>query len=100
MIDLKVAAQMSRMLVPTGGVDQIAHFVLEDHDGAPIECPLCRQVDRWLPECEPTRTTPQAFVCRHMVETDDGFRRRRTARVGIEHVGGFLNLSSLLTSAA
>ena len=77
-----------------------AHYALEDHDGYPIECPLCGEADRWRLERDLQRRQPRAFVCIHIVPTADGGIVRRVASVRADQVGGSLDLTTLITPAA
>jgi hypothetical protein len=76
------------------------HFVLEDHAGYPIDCPLCGRADGWLMEREPGSTVPRAFACRHVVPDDRGGRARLNASVSADQVGGYLDPLTLLSTAA
>jgi hypothetical protein len=72
------------------------HYLLEDHDGLPIACPLCGQVDRWHARHEATSDEPSAFTCAHTVRIGAAGLTRRVATVGIEQVGDYLPLADLL----
>lgn len=91
-------------LIGRGGVTvpvlPLARYVLEDHDGYPIECPLCGRVDRWRMEREPGGALPRGFVCAHRVSTPAGEPVRRVAAVARDQVGGYLDLNRLHPSAA
>jgi hypothetical protein len=77
-----------------------AHFALEDHDGYPIECPLCGEADRWRLERDLERRRPRAFVCIHIAPAEDGGIVRRVASVSADQVGGYLDLTTLIAPAA
>jgi hypothetical protein len=78
----------------------VAHYVLEDHDGYPIACPLCGRVDRWHMEREPGGVMPRGFVCAHLVRTQGGDPVRRVASVANNQIGGYLDLNRLVPTAA
>jgi hypothetical protein len=75
-----------------------AHFILEDHDGYPIECPLCGRVDRWQMERSPLDESPLGFQCAHLADGPEGWVRRY-AMVSINQVGGYLDLATLIPAA-
>jgi hypothetical protein len=75
-----------------------ARFILEDHDGYPIECPLCGRVDRWRMERSPLNE-PRGFECAHLADGPEGWVRRFAA-VSINQVGGYLDLATLIPTAA
>ncbi|MCC6625991.1 MAG: hypothetical protein IT340_01190 [Chloroflexi bacterium] len=79
---------------------ETGRFVLEDHAGYPIDCPLCGRADGWRMEREPGSTVPRAFACRHVVPDAHGGRARLSAAVSADQVGGYLDPLALLSTAA
>jgi predicted RNA-binding Zn-ribbon protein involved in translation (DUF1610 family) len=77
-----------------------ARFVLEDHAGYPIECPICGRVDLWRMQRAAGTDTPRAFVCSHSRADGHGGISRWTASVAAEQVGGYLDPATLLSTAA
>jgi len=77
-----------------------AHVVLEDHAGRPIECPVCGEVDHWRPRRVSGRLLPDSFTCTHIMADEAGQTVRRVATVVADQVGGYLDLNSLIDSAA
>lgn len=77
----------------------VTRFILEDHAGYPIECPLCGQVDRWRMERHDHDGGPRGFQCVHLADSPDGWVRR-IASVTIDQVGGYLDPATLIPTAA
>lgn len=87
-------------VLPLAPMRVAGRYLLEDHDGYPIECPICGRVDRWRMERDPLGHEPRAFTCTHVTPATDGGIVRRTASVSGEQVGGYLDPASLAPSAA
>lgn len=79
---------------------ETGRFVLEDHAGYPIDCPLCGRADGWCMEHKPGSVQPHVFACRHVIPDAHGGRTRLSAVVSADQVGGYLDPLALLSTAA